>query len=144
MAVNYDAQKAHEYYEKRKQLKGRHSTKGFSKSQKEQWAYAQDQLKQEHKAIGQSITAESKSIREQLSAAASQQIESLRTQLKAMSPEQRKAAKERIQGLIGTIRERLGLAKQELTTETKQAREQEKTANEQRIDEAYEHIKGNK
>lgn len=144
MAVNYDAQKAHDYYERRKQLKGRHSTKRFNKSQKERWAYAQDQLKQEHKELKQEITAEAKSTRERLVDAAKQQIDSLRQQLQSMTPEQRKEAKARIQGVIDSIRERLGADKQEVKDEATQAREKEKEAHQQRIDEAYEHIKGNK
>ena len=48
--VDYDPVKAHEYYERTKRLKGRkRSTKGFSQKQKEQLAYAKDQLKQQQK-----------------------------------------------------------------------------------------------
>ena len=49
MAVDYDPQKAHEYYERHKKLKGRRSTSGFSSQQKEMWSYAKDQLKTQKK-----------------------------------------------------------------------------------------------
>lgn len=42
---NYDPVKAHEYYIQNRKLKGRHSTKGMSETQKEGWSYAQNQLK---------------------------------------------------------------------------------------------------
>ena len=49
-SVDYDPVKAHEYYMKHRKLKGRRrSTKGFSESQKEQYAYAKEQLKQQQK-----------------------------------------------------------------------------------------------
>ena len=48
--IDYDPRKAHEYYMKHRKLKGRRSTKGFSESQKEQWAYAKSQLSEQKKA----------------------------------------------------------------------------------------------
>ena len=47
--VDYDPQKAHEYYMKHRKLKGKRSTRKFTQKQKEQWAYAKDQLKTQQK-----------------------------------------------------------------------------------------------
>ena len=57
----YDAEKAHEYYEKHKKLKGRHSTKGFSTRQKEMWMYGKAQLTNEKKANTKSVTEDTRS-----------------------------------------------------------------------------------
>lgn len=40
----YDPQKAHEYYERNKELKGRKSTKGFSDTQKQALSYTKNQI----------------------------------------------------------------------------------------------------
>ena len=47
---NYDPKAAHEYYLRKRKLKGRHSTKHMSNRQKEQWDYAKDQLKEQKKS----------------------------------------------------------------------------------------------
>ena len=59
-SVDYDPVKAHEYYERTKRLKGRRSTKGFSQIQKEQLAYAKEQLKQQQKHSLQKLKQKSK------------------------------------------------------------------------------------
>lgn len=143
MAVDYDPQKAHEYYERHKKLKGRgkRSTKGFSKTQKAQWAYAKEQLKEEHREIGHNITEESKATRQELSDTAKSRIKALRESLKGMSKEERAEAKERITGLIDSIKERLRGDKADLTETTKGKREQESEDYEQRKDTAYKTIK---
>ena len=65
---NYDPVKAHEYYEKHKKLKGRNrSTKGFSDTQKEQYAYAKDQLRENWQSERESITEDIKEQRAQMS-----------------------------------------------------------------------------
>ena len=52
----YDLVKAHEYYEKHKKLKGQHSTKGMTNSQKEMAAYVKDKLSAEKKQKLESVT----------------------------------------------------------------------------------------
>ena len=53
--VNYDPKAAHEYYMKHRKLKGRkRSTKGFDDTQKEQWAYAKEQLRTQRKQRNES------------------------------------------------------------------------------------------
>ena len=164
MAVDYDPQKAHLYYLKHRKLKGKNSTKGMSKSQKEQWSYAKDQLKQEHKEINAGITQASsvqrqklsedaKRKRERLTNQANAAIERLRNQLANMSPEQKALVKDRIQGMISDIRGDVRQDKADLSASTKTAREgiaeDAKTARakeakdyEARKDQAYKKIKG--
>lgn len=163
--TNYDPQKAHEYYEKHKKLKGKRSTKGFSDTQKEQWAYAKDQLKNEHKsnnaAIAESkkaalaqVSENVKAIKEELSEKASAQIDSLRKKLKNMSPEEKKRKKAEIQAVISQIRESVkgqkALAgekgaeiKDTVKANATIAKETEKADYEKRLDTAYGKIKGN-
>lgn len=147
MAIDYDPKKAHEYYEKHKKLKGRkkrvvHSTKGWSQRKKEQWAYAKEQLKQEHSAIGKGITASSKSRRAAMSAAAKEKIAAIRERIKNLPKDQKKAAREQIKGVIEDIRGKLKSDKTALTAETKGKREKEKEDYAKRKDVAYQHIKG--
>lgn len=52
----YDPVKAHEYYEKHKKLKGQHSTKGMTNSQKEMAAYVKDKLSAEKKQKLEGVT----------------------------------------------------------------------------------------
>lgn len=143
MAIDYDPQKAHEYYEKHKNLKGRksHSTKGWSQQKKEQWAYAKEQLKQEHSAIGKNITQTSKSLRQQMSDAAKEKISALRESIKNLPKEQKIVARLRIKGMIDSIRADLKADKKELTENTKGFREKEKQDYSARKDLAYNRIK---
>lgn len=148
----YDPVKAHEYYMKHRKLKGRHSTKGFSVSQKEQWAYAKYMLGEEKKErntnIRASISAERKAKAEQLTKTAKSKIENLRKQLKSMSKEQRKIAKERIQSAISDIR---AVLKGDKANVSESARVKKTAAIERSkqqysvdLDKAYEEIKGKK
>lgn len=162
--VNYDPVKAHEYYEKHKKLKGRRSTKGFSDTQKEQWSYAKEQLKQEHKANNEAI-AENKKERleaiseevsdkkEALTDEAQSKIESLREQMKNLPKAQKKAMRAKIQDAIGKIKDTLSAQKgqlgaagaqaKELTkADASAAKEAEKASYEKKLDDAHSHIKG--
>ena len=141
MAVDYDPQKAHEYYEKRKKLKGRRkgrSTKGFSETQKAQLEYAKDQLKTEHKKNNQSITEEAANKRKALSEAASQRIKAIRAQLKNMSPEQKELVKDKIQD----IRDQLSGQKADLKEQTSKKKTAEKNSYESKVDQAYATVRG--
>jgi len=149
MAVNYDPVKAHEYYMQHRKLKGKgnkgkRSTKGFSQTQKEQWDYAKEQLRVEHKGINQNITDNSKARRQELSAQAKEMISELRGRLKDMSKEQKAEWKERIKDMISEVREELRSNKSALTEDTKAQRSQEREDYDVRKDEAYNKIKGMK
>ena len=143
---DYDPARAHEYYEKHKKLKGRkkgtyHSTKGWSRRKKEQWAYVKEQLRQEHSEIGKGITAGGKSRRAALSAAAKEKIAAIRESIKNLPKEQKKEARERIKGVIADIRGKLKVDKSALTESVKGQRTKEKEDYAKRKDIAYQHIK---
>lgn len=149
MAVNYDPVKTHEYYinyRKKGLTKGRHSTKGFSQTQKEQWQFAKHQLSEEHKAINKGITESGKQKRSALSATAKDRISALRERVKGASKEEKAMIREQVKGMIEQIRGQLKLDKEDVTAKTKSSREGEKTAYAKRKDQAYQHIKslGNK
>lgn len=122
MSTDYDPQKAHEYYIKHRKLKGRHSTKGFSDTQKAQFAYAKSQLQQQRRDRNATSTANinkkknasveqieqaKQKQKEALSNAAKQRIEILRKRLSDMSPFARVYAKKQIQSAISSIKEQL-------------------------------------
>lgn len=137
-SVNYDPQKAHEYYEQHKKLKGKRSTKGFSQSQKEQWDYAKAQINGGYKQASTDITEYGKSARKQLSEAAKQKIEAIRAKMKGMSKEQKASLKEQIQG----IRDALKSDRDKLTEDTKGLRTNAKAEKEKAMDAAFNSIKG--
>ena len=128
---DYDPQKAHEYYEKHKKLKGRRSTKGFSDTQKEQYAYAKDQLRKKEQRAQMSEQAKAKidAIRN-----------AMRSAMKNMSPEQKKAFKEKMNGLISGIRDDVKSAKAGLTKAGSEARKQAREEYQKGIDEAHDKI----
>lgn len=145
MAVNYDPVAAHEYYinyTKKGLTKGRRSTKGFSQTQKEQWAFAKHQLSEEHKAIGKGITSVSSTTRKILSERARDKIKEIRGRLKGLSKEEKARVKEEIQGLIDGIKSKLAADRETWKGKVKDMRDTEKEAYEQRKDKAYETIKG--
>lgn len=163
---NYDPVKAHEYYEKHKKLKGRRSTKGFSQSQKERFAFAKFQLGEDKKRQISEISEQRKAlaaqvsqdIREKKEAATKQaaaQIEKIRSRLKALkgaSPERKEQMRDMIAGAVASIRESTKQKREQLTGQGKAARQEiseaAKTAKqgvreeyEKKVDEAYNKIK---
>lgn len=94
MATDYDPVKAHEYYMRTRQLKGRTSTAKLSKKKKEMAAYIKNQLSEEKKEKQKALNAKMK-----------EKIANLRAHLKAMPPEQRKRMKEAINYNIGQLRD---------------------------------------
>lgn len=164
MATDYDPIKAHEYYEKHKKLKGRHSTKGFSQTQKEQWSYARHQLSEEHKDINKGLTESQKeniakvneakkAQKERLTKEAKAKINDIRNQIATLPPERAKLVmnslrnvrqniQNELQRLKKGVDEQAKLDKTAIKDKTKQSREQEKVDYQSRIDEAYKKIKG--
>lgn len=74
---NYDPVKAHEYYLRNRELKGRRSTKGFNQKQKEGWQYAQAQVR----AGKKSKTEAARNTEQQSIAAARAQATAVRQQI---------------------------------------------------------------
>lgn len=100
----YDPVKAHEYYEKTKQLKGRTSTKGFNQKQKELAAYAKNQIKTEKKSVMSNIAARAKAERKAFTEACSAKVKLLRQRLKGMSKEQKAQMKSQINAMIDQVK----------------------------------------
>lgn len=165
-SVDYDPIKAHEYYMKHRHLKGRHSTKGMSESQKETWAYAKSQVSENYKntkaqitenkkAANADVNKNMKSEKERYSKETNKRIETLRSQLKAMPKEKRKEMKEKISGVISDLKARLKerkqavtdlgkVAKENIKNTTADARAAAKADYEKNLDEAYNRVKGSK
>lgn len=129
----YDPVKAREYYEKHKKLKGQHSTKGMTNSQKEMAAYVKDKLSAEKKQKLEGVTkkaqeqradvtAAAKAKREMFAKSCSNIITSLRTKLQNMNPDQKKFAKQRIQEEISKVRETYTKRKAGVTSDAKNQR----------------------
>lgn len=142
MAGYYDPKKAHEYYEKHKKLKGNtRSTKGFDTGQKESWAMAKSELSEKHKANNKAITEQAKQKKEQLTQATKAKIDALKQRMKGMSKAEKEDILNNVQGIIDRLKGNLASSKEALTASTKQAKEQEKTAHNARLDAAYKEIK---
>ena len=90
----YDPAKAHEYYEKHKQLSEKKSTKKLNETGRETARFIKEQIKEERKAA---IEAHKEEMKEK--------IEALREKYKAMSKDERKAMKEQIQAEIKGLRQ---------------------------------------
>jgi len=102
----YDPAKAHEYYERTKNLKGRTSTSGLSDSGKQAAAYVKQKIKDEHK------TKLDQQKEDMMS-----KIDSIREQLKNMNPTQKILYKERFQKQIDDLRAQNKKAREDLKTE---------------------------
>ena len=132
----YDPQKAHEYYEKHKKLKGRRSTRGFSDSQKAMYSYVKNDLKQKEKAEKSdasentklkksAITERAKAERQAFSDACKEKIAMLREKLKGMSKDERIIMKAKINAQISAIREQFADAKADVTAQAQSDRQSE-------------------
>jgi hypothetical protein len=138
----YDPVKAHEYYMKHRKLKGRHSTKGMSESQKKQWESAKQGLSEEHKAISKGITAHENTRKEQASIIAKFRIQQIRNRLEYVPKAKRAEFRKKLGALIDNIRKDLSTKKGRLTQKAIAGRAAERTAWEGRKDQAYQQIKG--
>lgn len=82
---NYDPVKAHEYYLRNRELKGQTSTKGFSDTQREAWAYAKNKIGTDQKAESQSAQASQQARLDGLRNTAQQTRDRVRTQLQDLA-----------------------------------------------------------
>jgi hypothetical protein len=85
VSANYDPQKAHEYYLQNRQLKGKHSTKGFTQKQKEAWSYAQAQIRAKTKEKNVAASTSEKTSIEQTREQAQQLRQEISAKLKAFN-----------------------------------------------------------
>lgn len=90
----YDPVKAHEYYEKTKQLKGRSSTASLNEEGKNAAKYVKEQL-----------TAERKQKTEQSKASMQSKIDNLNNMLSGLTSKQKKALRPKIKAQIAQLRD---------------------------------------
>lgn len=123
----YDSAKAHDYYERTKELKGRKSTSGLNDSGKAAADYVREQLNTEKK---QKVDTAQKSLKEQLEthkAQMKEKINSLRSRLKNMSKAQKAANRDDIMSEIDGIRAENKAAKDQLQEAFKKTKTDLKT-----------------
>lgn len=101
----YDPQKAHEYYEKHKKLKGK--TRKFNEKGQIAAKEVREQINAEKKAKLQQLS-------DQLKSQVSSIREALKSRLKGMSKEQKAMIRERVNAMIGTLRSQTKSAKEEV------------------------------
>lgn len=101
----YDPVKAHEYYEKTKELKGRTSTSGLNETGKAAAKYVKEQLKTEKKT---KVEAEKISVKQEIESFKTQmqaKIDSIKNVLKNMSTENKALYREDIKIEIAALRD---------------------------------------
>ena len=124
----YDPVKAHEYYMRTRELKGRTSTAGLNDEGKAAASYVKEQLTTERKskveANKEDTTNQIDKLREQKKAniaahkaAMQKQIDSLRNKLSNMSAVDKKKNRERISSTISVLREQNAAERERLNTE---------------------------
>ena len=151
----YDPVKAHEYYMRTRELKGRKSTAGLNEEGKSAAKYVKEQLNNERKTKVETHKSETntqiETLRDQkkatIEAHKSQmqsKIDSLRSQLKSMSKAQKEAKKEQIYSEIDSLRaankeerQRLSEEYKASTTELRSEHKAEKTRLKEEYDEKY-------
>ena len=151
----YDPVKAHEYYLKNRELKGRRSTTGLNDEGKNAARYVKEQLTSERKqkveAHKQETNSTIDSLREQKKSAVEAhknamqvKIDRLRAKLKGMSKEDKARNKERIYGQIDSLREDNKQVRQQLqeafkasSTDLRSAHKEERTRLKNEYDEKY-------
>lgn len=128
----YDPVKAHEYYMRNRELKGRTSTSGLNEEGRTAAKYVKDQLTTERKGKVQShkdqTNTQIDSLREQRKAnveahktQTQAKIDDLRAEIKEMSKEEKARYKDKIYAEIASLREENKQFRQSLSEEFKQA-----------------------
>lgn len=100
----YDPVKAHEYYMRTRQLKGRRSTAGLSSTQRETAAYVKSQLDEERKSKTEVLRNDAESSANQHKTEMQREIATLRAKFKGMSKEERAENRGAIQKEINRLR----------------------------------------
>lgn len=121
----YDPVKAHEYYMRTRELKGRTSTAKLNDAGKAAAQYVKNRLNEErkgkveeHKTLTDNtkdrLKDQNKATMESSTAQMKSKIESLRNQLKSLNPQQKAKYKESIQAQITSLREENSLKRKSL------------------------------
>lgn len=120
----YDPVKAHEYYMKHRELKGRNSTAGLNDEGKAAASYVKEQLTTERKANKEDTTNQIDKLREQKKsniaahkAAMQRQIDQLRAKLSSMSSTDKQKNRARISASISALREQNAAERERLNAE---------------------------
>ena len=100
----YDPVKAHEYYMRTRQLKGRKSVAGLSGTQRETAAYVKEQLSEERKSKTEALKSEAESSANKHKAEMQREIATLRAKFKGMSKEERAENRGEMQREISRLR----------------------------------------
>lgn len=90
----YDPQKAHEYYEAHKKLKGKTSTKGLNDKGREAAKYIRDKLREEKKALIEKHKADMKA-----------KIEKLKNDFNKLTPQQKKTMRDVLKDQIKMLKD---------------------------------------
>lgn len=118
----YDPVKAHEYYERTKQLKARKSTAKLNEAGKAAADYVKDSLTTKRKGL---VEAENQSMKSKLESHRSQtkaEIASIRERLKGMSKEDKLKNRESLQAEIDGLRENNRSVREQLRAEFKKTK----------------------
>jgi iron uptake system EfeUOB component EfeO/EfeM len=128
----YDPVKAHEYYMRTRELKGRRSTSKMSEEQKEAWTYVKDQVSAEKKQKNDANKAATKTEVEKLRSDASATRERISAKLKSwLAVISLDAKNQKAAVLADSAKRRLGITEKatgERKTERKQVAAKLKTA----------------
>lgn len=123
----YDPVKAHEYYERTKELKGRKSTAKLNDDGKAAAKYVKEQLTAEKKGKVENKQESMKSQIESHKTQMKSKIASLRAKLKSMSKSEKAANREKIKAEITSLREDNKVMRENLRAEFKQTKSNLKT-----------------
>ena len=129
----YDPVKAHEYYMKHRELKGRTSTAGLNDEGKAAASYVKEQLTTEHKtkveANNEDTTNQIDKLREQKKsniaahkAAMQRQIGQLRSKLSSMSSADKQKNRAQISSSLAALREQNAAERERLNAEFQKAK----------------------
>lgn len=137
----YDPQKAHEYYEAHKQLKGRTSTAGLNEKGREAAKYVKESLTTERKGKVESLRSENKMTVESHKNQMQGKIDTLRSRLKSMSKADKAAHREEIKNEIASLRAENREERKRLSEELKSASAQLRTEYDEKYVEELDRMK---
>lgn len=122
----YDPEKAHEYYMRTRELKGRKSTAGLNDEGKAAAKYVKEQLTSERKQVVSDKKDEHTNINEAYKSQMQSKIDSLRDKLKRMSKTEKRKHRDTIQNQITMLREENKARRKELSEQLKNFRSETK------------------
>ena len=122
----YDPEKAHEYYMRTRELKGRKSTAGLNDEGKAAAKYVKEQLISERKQVVSDKKDEHTNINEAYKSQMQSKIDSLREKLKRMPKSEKRKYRDTIQNQIAMLREENKARRKELSEQLKNFRSETK------------------